>query len=66
MGLANAESEAAFNESLQRLKVKWNNLEKSCTPSEGEPQFHTWFCDYKAEEIMKCVLPGARCHSGCR
>ena len=28
MGLADAESEAAFTESLQRVKVKWNNLEK--------------------------------------
>jgi len=35
MGLADAKSEVAFTESLQRLKVKWNNLEKSCTPSEG-------------------------------
>ena len=66
MGLADAESEVAFTESLQRLKVKWNNLEKSCTPSEGEPQFHTWVCHYKAEEIMKCVLPGARRREGCK
>ena len=59
-GLADSESEADFKKSLERLKARWNNLEKSCSPSEREPRFHAWFCCYKAEEIAKCVLPGVR------
>ena len=67
MGLANAgESEAALTESLQRVKVKWSNLEKSYTLSKQEHQFHAWFSYYKADEIMTYFLPGARCRAGCK
>ena len=63
-GLADAQSEAHFRKSLEHLKARWNNLEKSCNPNEKEPQFHCWFCRYKAEDIIKCVLPGVRCEAG--
>ena len=39
-GLADAESEAVFRKSLECLKSRWNNLEKSCNPIEKEPHFH--------------------------
>ena len=65
-GLADAQSEALFRKSLERLKARWNNLEKSCNPRETEPQFHAWFCRYKAEDIVKCVLPGVRSKAGCK
>ena len=64
-GLADAESETAFNKSLE-LKTRWNNLEMSCNPTEREPRFHAWFCHYKAEEIVKCVLPRVRSQTGCK
>ena len=63
-GLADAQSEALFRKSLDRLKVRWNNLEKSCNSNETEPQFHAWFCRYKAEDIIKCVLPVVRSKAG--
>ena len=31
-----------------------------------KPQFHGWFCQYKADEIVKCVLPKARRQAGCK
>ena len=46
-GLADTQSEALFRKSLDRLKARWNNLEKSCNSNETEPQFHAWFCCYK-------------------
>ncbi len=64
-GLADADSEASFAKSLKQVEAKWNNLEMSCNPSEAAPQFHAWFCRYKAEEIAKCVLPKARRQAGC-
>ena len=33
-GLADAQSEAVFKKSLERLKARWNNLEKSCNSDE--------------------------------
>ena len=65
-GLADAQSEALFRKSLERLKPRWNNLEKSCNADEREPQFHAWFCHHKAEDIVKCVLPGVRSKAGCK
>ena len=65
-GLADAQSEAVFKKSLERLKARWNNLEKSCNSEEKEPQFHAWFCHYKAEEVIKCVLPVVRSKAGCK
>lgn len=47
-GLADAESELIFTRSLEQVKVKWNNLERSCNGSSVTPQFHAWFCEYKA------------------
>ena len=45
------------------MKAKWNNLEMSCSTSRL-PQFHTWFCQYKAEDFKKSILPGVRCLAG--
>ena len=64
-GLVDSESEVSFNRGLEAVKAKWNNLEMSCNPT-VEPQFHAWFCQYKADEIVKCVLPQARHLAGCR
>ena len=63
-GLADAQSEALFRKSLERLKPRWNNLEKSCNSDERESQFHAWFCHHKAEDIVKCVLPVVKSKAG--
>lgn len=65
-GIADAESESAFRQALHRVKAKWNNLERSCSPSTGEPEFHTWFCLHKANDIAKCVVPDTKHRAGCK
>ena len=65
-GIADVQSEALFKKSLEHLKAWWNNLQKSCNSGGREPQFHAWFCCYKAEDIVKCVLPGVRSKAGCK
>ena len=32
----------------------------------SEPQFHAWFCRYKADDMVKCVLPSVRSKAGCK
>ena len=59
-GLADAESELVFVRSLEQVKAKWNNLEMSCSASNITPQFHAWFCEYKAEDFKKSILPSVR------
>ena len=59
-GLADAESELIFARSLERVKAKWNNLEMSCNGSSVTPQFHAWFCEHKAEDFKKNILPEVR------
>ena len=63
-GLGDAVSAAAFSKALERLKSKWNNLEKSCFPTEREPLFHSWFCRYKCKEFIENVLPEVRRRAG--
>ena len=63
-GLVYAESESSFRAALSRLKCRWNNLEKSCSTGSSEPEFHSWFCKFKAEDIIKCVLPAVRSQAG--
>ena len=65
-GLVDPESEAVFRSVLSKLQYRWNNLEtlRSCIPNDSEPQFHAWFCKFKAEDIIKCVLPGVRSQAG--
>ena len=59
-GLADAQSELIFTRSLEQVKAKWNNLEMSCNTRSIPPQFHTWFCQYKAEDFKKTILPEVR------
>lgn len=66
MGLADAQSEKSFWEALAQLVVRWNNLERSCIPPGTKPQFHDWFCEYKAKDIVECVLPKVRAKAGIR
>ena len=63
-GLVDSESEAVFRNVLSKLQYRWNNLERSCIPNDSEPQFHACFCKFKAEDIIKCVLPGVRSQAG--
>ena len=63
-GLVDAESELPFMTALTKLKYRWNNLEKSCISSGTEPQFHAWFCKFKADDIIRCVLPDVRSRAG--
>ena len=56
-GLVDAKSESAFRAALGRLKCRWNNLERSCSSGITDPEFHSWFCKFKAEDIIKCALP---------
>ena len=62
-GLVDAESETSFRTALSKLQYRWNNLERSCVPN-SEPQFHAWFQKFKAEDIIKCVLPHVRSQAG--
>ena len=63
-GLVDSESETTFRNALSKLQYRWNNLERSCIPSDSEPQFYAVFCKFKAEDIIKCVLPGVRSRAG--
>lgn len=63
-GLIDAQSESIFWKSLDGIKERWNNLERSYTPISSEPQFHEWFCRYKATDIVACVLPSVRAMAG--
>ena len=49
---------------LTKLEYRWNNLEKSCISSGTEPQFHAWFSKFKADDIIRCVLPDVRSGAG--
>ena len=51
-GLVDSESEAVFRNVLLKLQYRWTNLERSCILSDSEPQFHAWFCKFKAEDII--------------
>lgn len=51
-GLVDSESETTFRNALSKLQYRWNNLERSCIPSDSEPQFYAWFCKFKAEDII--------------
>jgi len=62
-GLVDAKSESAFQAALGRLKFQWNNLERSCSSSITDPEFYSWFCKFKAEDI-KCALPPVRIQAG--
>ena len=63
-GLVNAKSESAFRDSLNRLKCQWNNLERSCSSGNTDPEFHSWFCKFKAEDIVNCCLLAIRVKAG--
>jgi len=54
------QSELIFVKSLEQVKARWNNLEMSCSGSSITPQFHAWFCQYKADDFKKSILPGVR------
>ena len=64
-GLVDAESQSLFTKMLDSVQTRWNNLKKSCDASKL-PLFHSWFCKYKAEVILKSVLPEARSQAGCQ
>ena len=59
-GLIDEQSDISFWESLRRLEEHWNNLERGCIVPGMDPQFHGWFCQYKACDIVECVLPKVR------
>ena len=63
-GLVDADSETAFRAALGRLKCQWNNLERGCSSGSTGPEFHSWFCKFKAEEIIKSALPSVRVRAG--
>ena len=54
-GLVDCTSKKIFWKSLGTRKEHWNNLERSCQPSE-EPKFHKWFIDYKAKDFADCII----------
>ena len=61
-GLVDSESPEVFKNALARLESRWNNLESSV--SERDPQFHSWFAQYKADIIANSVLPPVREKAG--
>ena len=63
-GLVDAKSESEFRAALGRLKYRWNNLERSCIIDNADPEFHSWFCKFKAEDIIKSALPSVRVQAG--
>ena len=63
-GLVDCSSQGAFDTALESVKEKWNNMERSCQVAECDPQFHSWFKDYKARDIIQCVLPEVRKQAG--
>ena len=63
-GLVDVKSETLFREALFRLKYRWNNLERNCCRDRSEPEIHSWFYKFKAEDIIQCVLPAVRLQAG--
>lgn len=63
-GLVDAKSESAFRAALVRLKCRWSNLERSCSSGNADAEFHSWFCKFKADDIIKCALPSVRIQAG--
>ena len=61
-GLVDSESPEVFKNALARLESRWNNLESSV--SERDPQFHSWFAQYKMDLIANSVLPPVREKAG--
>ena len=66
MGLIDAESDTSFWKALEQLRTRWNNLERGCIQPGSLPQFHGWFCQYKANDIVDSVLPTVRAKAGIR
>ena len=65
-GLVDAESKPLLDKMLDASKTRWNNLEKSCSATPIQLQFHTWFCRYHAKGIAKLVLPEVRRQADCK
>lgn len=64
IGLVDAASDDSFWNALENLQEKWSNLERGYIHPDSDPQFYEWFCRYKADEIVKCVLPNVRVKAG--
>jgi len=64
IGLVDCSSQGAFDTALESVKKKWNNMKRSCQVAECDPQFHSWFKDYKVRDIVQCVLPEVRKQAG--
>ena len=63
-GLVDSDTCSGLCQAVKAVESKWNNLERSCNPKDIEPQFHSWFLQYKADDIATCVLPEVRKQAG--
>ena len=63
-GLVDSESAEVFNKAVAKIENQWNNFEIGCLGKNHKPQFHTWFCRHKVEDIIQCVLPNVRAKAG--
>lgn len=63
-GMADLESADLFKKAVAKVEARWNNLEFSSCGNTHKPQFYTWFCQYKVEDIIQCVLPQVRAKAG--
>ena len=63
-GLVDAQDEATFSVLLKSLQEKWSNLEMSGISEQNMPQFHAWFTEYKAPDIIASELPAVRIRAG--
>ena len=63
-GLVDCSSSESFWKTLRNLESRWNNLERGCILPDADPRFHHWFAQYKADEIVNCVLPTVRAKAG--
>lgn len=59
-GLVDCESPETFRAAVAKVERRWNDIESGIIGEEGHPQFHSWLVEYKADVIIKCVLPEIR------
>ena len=68
LGLVDSEDQDIFKAKLASLKDRWNGFEVSNRRSlQGtmiQPEFHDWFCEYKAEDMSNTMVKSVRNAAG--
>ena len=68
LGLVDSEKQDIFKAKLASLKDRWNMIElsnrKTLQEESIQPEFHDWFCPYKAENMSNTMIKSVRDAAG--